>query len=117
METSGSSAGKDSLGKETCWMAAKTENSAGERQRHGTPGARRGEGGRRAGGTAVGQREGMRAGERGSGQIKMRVETRRRGARARLKGIIRVDEGKRRKKKRLQGGSARTASTLNAACW
>lgn len=32
METSGSSAGKDSLGKETCWMAANTENSPRERR-------------------------------------------------------------------------------------
>lgn len=58
METSGSSAGKDSLGKETCWMAANTENSPRERQRHGEPGAWLGEDGWRVGEGSEGHRSG-----------------------------------------------------------
>lgn len=65
METSGSSAGKDSLGKETCWMAANTENSPRERQRCHKPGARLGEDGWHT-------REGTGAGEEGPGDAERR---------------------------------------------
>lgn len=75
METSGSSAGKDSLGNETCWMAANTENSPCERrQRRRKLGAWLGEDGwvqekvvRGAGWgeEGPGEQEGMREGEQG----------------------------------------------------
>lgn len=45
METSGSSTGKDSPGKETCRMAANSENGPCESERHWGPGAWLGEDG------------------------------------------------------------------------
>lgn len=72
METSGSSAGKDSLGKETCRMAANSENSPCESERHWELGAWLGEDGWGQGGRqrGAGSGRGGSWGQEGCGMDK-----------------------------------------------